>query len=57
MWEQMGFRNSLTAGIDFDPLAHKSDDGIEMENRVGREGFINVGREMYTSYPARHGRA
>jgi enoyl-CoA hydratase len=57
VWEQMGFRNSLAAGIDFDPLAHKSYDGIEMENRVGREGFINVGREMYTSYPARHGRA
>ena len=33
VWEQMGFRNSLAAGIDFDPLAHKSDDGIEMENR------------------------
>jgi enoyl-CoA hydratase len=57
VWEEMGFRNSIAAGIDFDPLAHKSTEGLEMENRVGRDGFINVGREMYTSYPARHDRA
>src|SRR3984885_561213 len=54
---EMGFRNSLAAGIDFDSLAHKSTEGLEMENRVASDGFINVGREMYTAYPARHGRA
>jgi hypothetical protein len=57
VWDEMGFRNSLAAGIDFDPLAHKSTEGLEMENRVGRDGFIKVGEEMYTAYPARHGRS
>jgi enoyl-CoA hydratase len=57
VWDEMGFRNSLAAGIDFDSLAHKSTEGLEMENRVASDGFINVGREMYTAYPARHGRA
>ena len=57
VWDEMGFRNSLAAGIDFDPLAHKSTEGLEMEDRVASDGFINVGREMYTAYPARHGHA
>jgi enoyl-CoA hydratase len=57
VWDEMGFRNSLAAGIDFDSLAHKSTEGLEMENRVGRDGFIKVGEEMYTAYPARHGRS
>jgi len=57
VWDEMGFRNSLAAGIDFDSLAHKSTEGLEMENRVASDGFIKVGEEMYTAYPARHGRA
>jgi enoyl-CoA hydratase len=57
VWDEMGFRNSLAAGIDFDSLAHKSTEGLEMEDRVASDGFINVGREMYTGYPARHGHA
>ena len=57
VWDEMGFRNSLAAGIDFDSLAHKSTEGLEMEDRVASDGFINVGREMYTAYPARHGHA
>ncbi len=57
VWEQWGFRHSVAAGIDFDPLAHKSNDGLQVENRVGAEGFIKLGGDLYTRFPARHGHA
>jgi enoyl-CoA hydratase len=57
VWEHMGFRSSVAAGIDFDTLAHKSKAGLEMEDLVGTEGFIRLGSERYTRYPARHNRA
>jgi enoyl-CoA hydratase len=56
VYEQLGFRSSLAATTDFDPLAHKSDDGIRLENESARAGFINFG-EITSTYPARHGRA
>jgi enoyl-CoA hydratase len=56
VYEQLGFRSSLLATTDFDPLAHKSDDGIRLENESARAGFVNYG-EITSTYPARHGRA
>jgi enoyl-CoA hydratase len=55
VYEQMGFRSSIAANTDFDPLAHKSDDGIELENRSARAGFIEFGK-ICSTYPARHDR-
>jgi enoyl-CoA hydratase len=56
VYEQLGFRSSLAATTDFDPLAHKSDDGIRLENESARAGFVNYG-EITSTYPARHGRS
>ena len=55
VWEERGFRYSVSAGIDFDPLAHQSEAGIEMENQVGARGFVNLGSELYAKFPRRHG--
>ena len=57
VWEQMGYRVSIASGVDFDPLAHKSREGLAMEDRVGGQGFIQTGADSYTEYPARHNRA
>jgi enoyl-CoA hydratase len=57
VWEHMGYRSSVTAGSDFDPLAHKSDDGLRLEQQSGTDGFIELGARLCTDYPSRHGRA
>jgi enoyl-CoA hydratase len=55
VYEQLGFRSSLAATTDFDPLAHKSDDGIRLEDESAHVGFIEFG-SITSTYPARHGR-
>jgi enoyl-CoA hydratase len=57
VWEQWGFKYSTQAGIDFDPLAHKSDAGMAQETNVGEQGFIRFGSQRYSTFPKRHDHA
>jgi hypothetical protein len=55
--EQMGFRASATAGLNFLPIAHKSDHGQEIDAVLAKEGFFSLAARMLTSFPKRHNRA
>ena len=56
VWEQLAFRSSVMAASDLDAIAHKSDDGVMMEAASASSGFIALGAEQCSQYPARHGR-
>lgn len=55
--EQMGFRASATAGLNFLPIAHKSDHGQEIDAVLAKEGFFSLASRMLTTFPKRHKRA
>ena len=57
VWEEMGFRSTVASGAEFDALAHMSRHGREIEDAVGREGYIAYGEARDSGYAARHGRA
>ena len=54
VWEQQGFRYSEMSATKINTLALKSKAGIDMEHRIGKEGFVKVGAEMHSTYPKRH---
>lgn len=57
VWEEMGFRSTVSSGPEFDALAHMSRHGREIEDAVGREGYIAYGEARDSGYAARHGRS
>jgi enoyl-CoA hydratase len=57
VWEEMGFRSTVASGSEFDALAHMSRHGREIEDAVGREGYLAYGEARDSGYAARHGRS
>jgi enoyl-CoA hydratase len=56
MWDQMGFRSTLSAAQSFDPLAHFSAAGREIENNIGDNGYVATTAKTNAAYLERHGR-